>query len=330
MNSKKISVVIPSYNSSATIERCLNSILNQTYENLEILVINDGSNDDSVEKIEKMQKQDNRIKLITIPNGGVSHARNVGIEESTGDYITFVDSDDYISEEMYEILMNIIFKYNVKIAHCSYRNVDSKGNIINAVGDKDRVIPQNHDDALECLISGKYFCTAVWNKLYDKSLFTNVRFDKGIKFSEDLLLNFKLFNKVEKSVYTDKPLYNYVCVEGSATHSAEKIRPEKEAVYVFDRILKISKGGGCENMCEIIYANKVLGLYKAYLFENDKKYKEEMKSTLCTIKELKKNGLYNSRRDKATIFLYKYFPGLFVLLYKIYDKIRVKKLDPEQ
>lgn len=117
----KISVIVPAYNCQDTIERCINSIQKQTFNNLEIIIVNDGSSDNTEAKIKELQDKDGRIIAISIPNGGVSHARNTGIDKASGDYITFVDSDDYIDEEMYECLYNLIKEYNVQIAHCSYK-----------------------------------------------------------------------------------------------------------------------------------------------------------------------------------------------------------------
>ena len=113
--SPKISVIVPAYNAEKTIERCLKSILKQTYHNLEVIVVNDGSKDSTELILSRIEKNDVRVHLITIENGGVSHARNVGIDNASGEYITFVDSDDYIDEEMYTSLMELIQKYDIGI-----------------------------------------------------------------------------------------------------------------------------------------------------------------------------------------------------------------------
>ena len=119
---KLISVVVPAYNAERTIKRCLESILRQTYSNLEVLLINDGSIDSTEDICLKIAENDNRLKVVTIPNGGVSHARNVGIKKATGELITFVDADDYIDADMYQTLNDTMEKYNVPIVHCSYKS----------------------------------------------------------------------------------------------------------------------------------------------------------------------------------------------------------------
>ena len=207
MNSK-ISVIVPAYNAEKTIERCLNSITNQTYPYLDIIVINDGSVDNTKKIVENLSSTDNRVKLINIANRGVSHARNVGIEHAKGDYLTFVDSDDYIDSVMYEELLKIITRYDVKIAHCSYANDDEDGNLISVVGDHGKLVIQNHDEAIACLLDGRLFVGSICNKLYDKTIFSKCRLDESIKYNEDILLNFFLFDQVVSSVYIDKPFYH--------------------------------------------------------------------------------------------------------------------------
>ena len=119
MKNKLISIIVPMYNSSSTIERCLNSLKNQSYKNIEIIVINDGSTDNSSEICRKMIKKDKRIKIYEKVNQGVSSARNLGLSHAKGDFIGFVDSDDYIEEKMYEELLEMIMKTKAKMAICN-------------------------------------------------------------------------------------------------------------------------------------------------------------------------------------------------------------------
>lgn len=327
---KRLTIVVPAYNAEKTIKRCLDSILNQTYSNLEVLLINDGSKDSTEDICLKIAEDDNRLKVITIPNGGVSHARNVGIEKATGELITFVDSDDYIDKEMYQTLVEIMEEYNVSIVHCSYKNVDENEHILSVVGDNGKVIVQNHDEAMSCLIQGRLFIGGLCNKLYEKSLFDNIRLDETIKFNEDVLANIYLFDLVDKSVYIDKPFYNYVAVESSSTHSANAVKAGEQYLYVSNLILEISKNKPYEKDAYTRIANNLMNLYRAYIFSSDKNYKNEKKQTMKEIKEYKTRGFYNNKRDKILYLLYRYVPHLFKLAFSFYDKKRVKKLDPEQ
>lgn len=328
MDKDLVSVIIPAYNAETTITRCINSIQIQTYSNLEIIVVNDGSTDNTKEIVKRLQERDDRIKLFTTKNGGVSHARNVGIDNASGDYITFVDADDYIDPPMYEKLLNTITKYGVKIAQCSYKNVDQHGKCISKVGGNSKIIELHHDQALECLILGSLFSSGLWNKMYARELFNDIRLNENIKYCEDLLVNFCLFDIVDRSVYIDSPLYNYVFMPNSSTHGAVQIRPEMETLYVFKEINKMCSGKKYEDTSNKSVASKLLGLYRAYLFAN--KSKEDKNKLMKEILEYKNNGYYRNKNEKILLFLYRFFPKLFLYAYNLYDKIRVKKLDPKQ
>lgn len=327
---KRLTVVVPAYNAEKTIKRCLDSILSQTYSNLEVLLINDGSKDSTEDICLKIAENDNRLKVITIPNGGVSHARNVGIEKSIGELITFVDADDFIDADMYQTLTDTMEEYNAPIVHCSYKNVDENEHILSVVGDNGKVIVQDHDEAMSCLIQGKLFAGGLWNKIYKITLFDNIRLDETIKFNEDVLANIYLFDLVDKSVYIDKPFYNYVAVESSSTHSANAVKAGEQYLYVSNLILEISKNKPYERDAYTRIANNLMNLYRAYIFSKDKNYKNKKKKTMKEIKEYKSCGFYNNKRDKILYLLYRYVPHLFKFAFSFYDKKRVKKLDPEQ
>lgn len=327
--SYKISVVIPAYNAKKTIERCLDSIRNQTYKNLEIIVVNDGSKDNTAEIVSEMCKVDDRVKLINIKNGGVSHARNTGIDNATGEYITFVDSDDFIDNEMYATLLDVILKNDADISHCSYKNVYPDGSST-AVGGKGKIVVQNQDEAINCLLSGTLFVGGLWNKLYKKELFNDVRLLETIKFNEDVLANFYLFRKSKKIVYTDEPFYNYVADETSATHSANSVRYAEECFFVSEEILEKSKNKPYFDNAEFRCAYTAMVLYRVYLFSKDKVNKTKKKALKKRILDYDKRKMYKSKKDKITVSIYKYLPWIYVPFYTVYDKIRVKKLDPEQ
>ncbi len=326
---KKISVVIPAYNAERTIERCISSIKNQTYNNLEIIVVNDGSTDSTEDVVKNLQLYDERIRLISVQNGGVSHARNVGIDNATGDYITFVDSDDYIDSDMYECLIGIAKKYNVKISHCSYKNIDEKNNILSIVGNTGNIIEQTHDESMSCILSGNIFAGGLCNKLYASELFIDVRLDKKIKYNEDVLANFYLFDKVEKSIFIDKAFYNYVACESSSTHSANALLSSKQSLFVSKEMQQLSKGKTYEHYSKNRVAKSLLNLYRSYIFSGQVN-KIEKKKVMLEILEYKSLGFYRSNREKMLLILYRYFPIVFKTFFGLYDKIRVKKLNPGQ
>lgn len=323
-----VSVIVPAYNSEKTIKKCILSIINQTYKNLQIIIVNDGSTDETVNIIKLLASEDERIRIIDINNSGVSHARNVGIDNANGEYITFVDSDDTIELDMYTFLYEIMNKYNAQIAHCSYNNITLNNECV-PVGNSGRIIRQNHDEALSCIISGELFAGGTCNKMYKADLFCNIRFDEKIKFNEDVLINYLLFNKVKTSVYSDKAFYNYYASPISATHSANAVKAGEECFYVAEKIFEMSKDKTYENLSKHRMAYTALVLYRAYLFNNNKNNSSRIKLKK-KILEWYKRGVYTKKSEKLTVKMYKYIPHLYVVLYNVYDKIRVKKLDPKQ
>lgn len=325
---KKISVIVPVYNAEKSIERCINSIINQTYSNLEILVINDGSTDSTLDVLNELHTKDSRVIIFTVPNGGVSRARNFGLEKMSGDLVTFVDSDDYIDETMYEQLVCVMDKYNCDISHCGYSNVNND-KIISFTGENNgKVIVQNVDEALECLISGKLFSGGIWNKLYRVELFQGIKFVDEIRFNEDVLINYYLFKKAIKSVFIDKALYNYVANFYGATHSADAVKMGEDCKLVADIIEKDCRDTSYHFAAQYKKAYNAIVLYRAYLYENNNENRNKRKMLLEEIKQFKKAGVYSSKNDKISVYLFIYSPFLYRIIYRIYDKVRVKKLDP--
>lgn len=202
-----ISVIIPVYNTKQYLQSCLDSILAQTYTDLEILFIDDGSTDGSSELLDAFGAQDGRIRVIHQKNGGVCAARNRGIQEARGDYLSFIDSDDTLEPDMYAVLMSLIRERGVDIAHCSYNRVTA--GVVKPIGNSGQVYPQSRTEALRCLLTGRLFVGSCWTKLYARRLFDVVRFPSGIRTNEDMLVNFRVFSRAENSVFIDVCKYNY-------------------------------------------------------------------------------------------------------------------------
>lgn len=206
-----ISVVVPIYNVEKYLEKCINSILNQTYDNLEIILVDDGSPDKSPDICDSYSKKDKRIKVIHKLNGGLSDARNVGIDQANGKYITFIDSDDYIDNDYIEFLFINMEKEQADIAICNprivYENFDKEKNISKFRINKVQKISSQR--ALEIMLYQKKFDTSAWGKLYKTELFTNVRYPIG-KYYEDIATTYKLFLKSTNIVYSDECKYNYL------------------------------------------------------------------------------------------------------------------------
>lgn len=207
---EKITIIVPVYNVEKYIKKCIQSIINQTYPNIEVILVNDGSTDNSGKICEEFAKQDKRIIVINKQNGGLSDARNKGIEIATGKYIGFVDSDDCIKENMFEILYNNLKQTNADISVCSFVKVNEQGELIDKKSqiDKKEILEYNKQQAMGQLVSEKIGSYA-WNKLYKKEIFNNIIFPLGRKM-EDLAIMYLLFEKANKIVVTNETGYYYL------------------------------------------------------------------------------------------------------------------------
>jgi glycosyltransferase involved in cell wall biosynthesis len=217
----KISIIIAAYNVADYIEKCMNSITSQTYKNLEIIVVNDGSTDNTHEKITELSMKDERIIIIDKKNGGLSSARNAGLDTSTGDYIGFIDGDDYIAADMYETMLKEIKKNNCEIAMCGVLKVYNDYTVTDGISNEYTVL--NKKEALKALIEEKYIKHYAVNKLYKSSLFENIRYPEG-KLYEDIFTTYKLFALTEKLVYLPQIGYYYTQRQGSILRSKFNVR----------------------------------------------------------------------------------------------------------
>lgn len=218
-----ISIIIPAYNIESLLAKTLDSVLAQTYSNMEVIVINDGSTDGTGKIIEQYAENDQRIIPIHKKNGGVSSARLMGIEKAKGEYIGFVDGDDYIEPEMYERLINNALKYNADISHCGYQMIFP--NRVDYYYNSEKLVIQDNLTGLKDLLEGAYVEPGLWNKLYRKPLFKKLLYDDNIfpvdiRINEDLLMNYWLFKASNLAVYEDFCPYHYLVRKGSAANSA--------------------------------------------------------------------------------------------------------------
>jgi len=211
-----ISVIVPVYNTEKYLNRCVDSIIAQTYKNIEVYLIDDGSNDNSGLICDEYQKKDNRIKVIHKENGGQGVARNVALDECSGEYIYFVDSDDWIEKNAIELMLKSCKENNAQICVCGvnyYNGAYSRTKIIY----QDEKIFSGEEILLEYLTTTNIGCT-LWDKLYHKSLFDNVRFP-NLRSTEDTYLMHTLLGKCKRAVYVPKALYVQYIRPGSTENS---------------------------------------------------------------------------------------------------------------
>lgn len=207
MENDLISVIVPVYKTEKYLEKCVNSIINQTYSNLEILLVDDGSPDNSGILCDELSKKDSRIKVIHQKNGGLSNARNSALKIASGKYIGFVDSDDYIDNTMYETLYHLIKQYSCDISIVSYRNIEN--DLILQKSYSEKVEQYDRMTALKELLLDTKMESHVWDKLFKKSLFDNVAFPDGKNY-EDIHVMYQLFESSNQIVFYDFPQYNYI------------------------------------------------------------------------------------------------------------------------
>lgn len=318
MDEKLVSVIIPAYNIEDYIGRCLDSIISQTYKNLEIIVVDDGSRDHTGEILDNYAKKDRRIKVIHKENGGVSSARNKGIEVAEGDYIGFIDGDDLIEPEMYKILVDLLEEENADIAHCGYQMVfPDRVDYYHNTGKKKI---QTTEEGLKDLLSGEIIEPGLVNKLYKKELIKNCRLDETVKINEDLLMNYQLFKLSQKSVYYDITPYSYMIRSSSATGANSLITKREDSLRVLNQIKDDCINN---NLLPTIYKRYIYllmaicrddlkdRLYMEYQKKQRKKLKKELKTDIfksCIPKKLKYMSLFSC-----------YFPHIMKIIYKMYD-----------
>lgn len=240
MNNTTISLIVPAYNIAPWLERCIQSLLDQTYGDLEILVVDDGSTDDTGAIADRLAAADRRVRVIHKENGGVSSARIRGIAESTGAFIGFVDGDDYAEPEMFAHLLQNALKQGADISHCGYQMVFPDGHIDLYHGTGKQIVQDRMTGLLD-LLQGTYVEPGLWNKLYRREIVlgfdSSPLWDVSLKYHEDVLMNYILFSRAQKSFYEDIPFYHYILRAGSASTSKKKHYQVADPCTVMERIM---------------------------------------------------------------------------------------------
>lgn len=213
----EISIIVPVYNVEKYLNKCVDSILNQTFKDFELILVDDGSPDNSGAICDHYARIDYRVKVIHKENGGISDARNAGIDLARGKFFGFIDSDDYIAEDMYEILYENIKKYDADI--CSVELISVINGSPRTKNIKEELMILNQKQVMRSVTEGTDFYAYVWNKLYCSTLFEGIRFPKDKTF-EDAIIMFKLLEKTEKVVVSNLGKYYYVRHHDSIMGSA--------------------------------------------------------------------------------------------------------------
>lgn len=266
-----ISIIVPVYNIEQYLPKCIESIKQQTYRNLEIILVDDGSTDDSGRICDEMALTDERIKVIHKKNGGLADARNAGINAATGGYIGFVDGDDYIDDDMYELLYDAARNTGAEIASCGVYYED-RGDIINKARYSEDTLVLDRTQTYAALFGyPDILGCSCWNKLYVKSVFESMRF-KDVH-SEDLEFLYRAIDTVKSVICINEVKYHYICREGSTCRRSFNER-FMDTLKIFDEMMPFisEKYPDVEKMGYAYQMNWILGLINsACCLEDGKK-----------------------------------------------------------
>lgn len=321
-----ISIIIPVYNVEKYIANCLNSIVNQTYKNLEIIIINDGSTDLSIEIAFEFQKNDNRIFIFNKENGGVASARNYGLDSANGEFIGFVDPDDFVDVRMYEVLYNNLVNAEADISACYVRGCKDMNYV--EPPQTDILIEEfNHIESLDQFLSSKYSFngnnTNLINKLYKKALFQNLRFNEQLHIGEDIDMIFKLFFRSEKLVFSTERLYFNYHREGSLTKTVKSFeiqeRVELGLINMYaERLRMISDEKKYKNL-KIKTINDLL-TYNIEVYYKNRTGNQKILRKMF-LNNFKKHFFYSvknfSFKRIIRLFLFLFSPYLYIRIFKI-------------
>ena len=290
----KISIVVPIYKIEKYIKECVDSLLKQTYTNLEIILVDDGSPDNCPQICDEYEKKDNRIKVIHKTNGGLSDARNFVIKACTGKYISFVDGDDYVEKDMYEIAMREMKRENAQIFICGCYYL-LNGKTKKRREKKNIKLNMNNVEAIDKMNIFGYYDVSAWGKVYERKLFENIEYPIG-KLAEDRYTTYKVLDKAKKIIYDSTPLYIYRQRKNSITHSGN-FKVNEDCISACKELMKYL----VENHPEIMLNAKTKYVYlNIEEYNNYLVYKQNSREKRTRILEIIKEN-YNEIIDNQNL-----------------------------
>ena len=319
-----VSVIVPVYNSQATIERCVESILRQRIDTIEIILIDDGSQDNSVAVINNMRTKYSNLILIRQKNMGAAQARNTGLDHAKGKYIVFVDSDDVLLDNAIKILLEVAAKYKADLIQGGTAKIFQDGRVISEK-EHDKFIVLNREQAME-----NYICTAkpivrfaVWGKLFKKELFTHIRFENK-RNHEDVEIVAKLINKAKKICYTpDIVYYNYIS-DGSLSHRSYDLRKINDLISTHNSIISILKNNEeFSKLVEVAGRSKVISLMdviRDIRHDKDVNWRIMQDIVYKQFCETSEQYRFDDTKHKMMVLICKISPALFTNLFDIITK----------
>lgn len=318
---KMISVIIPVYNAEAHISKCLDSVLNQNYENVQAVVINDGSTDGTAEVIRYYCKKDSRIKYLEKKNGGVSNARNKGLEIADGEYITFVDADDYIDPDYCGAMLGGMEKYDTDICSCRAINHHL------ANENDDRYLKEDENELVIPVKEFSFFDDslpkAVCCVMFKKKIIENVKFDPSLYVAEDTLFLAKALHNAGRITVLHRNLYHYIMYDESTSHGGYDKKKRTEFI-AWRRVARVFKDmPGVYETCRARYADRCLKVIRKYHFHMGvsevfyrkmlQEYRKNLKYIVrCLMKKHRVSDIINA----AAYVMFAIFPSAYPKYYK--------------
>ncbi len=301
MDAGLISIIVPVYNAEAYLTRCIDSLCGQTYRNLEIILVDDGSKDASGAICDRYAEQDKRIRVIHQPNSGVSAARNRALSVAHGKYIGFADSDDYVAADMYEKLLTAMLQNDCDVTVCDFEFVYDDGSRKSNCRRNNQFLC-DRKAAIQNLLRGRYFAGHLWNKLFKAELLQGLTFDPEVKIYEDALFVVEALIRSKQLFYTSEPLYGYVIHADSAYNRpfTESHLTAFTACRQIGALLKENHLGLEDEAYAADLGYAALKLYEIYKQNSGMEYAEILKrrirqnftfKRLFCIETLKKKGL---------------------------------------
>ena len=314
---KTVSIIIPVYNVEKYLNRCMESIVKQTYADLQIILVDDGSKDKSGAMCDAWERKDSRITVIHQKNGGLSNARNTGMKHAKGEYLIFVDSDDVAAPEMTEQLIGLIEAEDADISICGVSHIFDENNI-RFEKNQTETMSYDRNSAIKEMWYQKSFLPSAWGKAYKKSLFENLGFTEGILF-EDIDIMHELFWRSNKIVYKNQALYGYVHREDSIT-TAKFSERDCDILKIAEKILKFAKKNN-EALIPAAEAYAVTAAFRIYLnvpVENTKfkSYRIRAEELLCKYGKTVLKDKKVRNKTKYALILYFYCRPFLTMVYK--------------
>ena len=322
MNDLLISVVVPVYKTEAYLPRCVSSICNQTYKNLEIILVDDGSPDNSGALCDQLALEDSRIRVIHKKNGGLASARNAGIDAMTGEYAAFIDSDDYIAPEMIRYLYDLCIQHQVQIACCGIERVTDQGHVSYFNEKTEDFLLLTREEAMAELLGNYRVTNSFCDKLIHKSIFDDLRLTEGIIY-EDMDAMYRCIHRSDRVAYTGAPYYRYYLSQGSILRSTFNIK-QFDQVHIAERRMEFYETEYPEYLDTARVKFLEMGLEVLYQSRNAPDCRQLRQALEDNLRKMLKEhpNLPMGKNMKMKVLFFKMGTAAFVLFFDVYHRIK--------